>query len=189
LLQVRMYESVNFKGGSAGAEAVGNLWHEFIACSHISPLPVILTSIHVNVSWCSVVFYALSVLSTSINLHLWCFSSEFAKMLSAFSSKASKDSKLHYMFVVYDVDGDGELKSCAAWAENNDTSAWLRFAKGRRCCPQISNWGPSVRNVKCLAALWQQYKILCSPSSLNWQMFFYCQIAFSNNLLLLLHLL
>jgi hypothetical protein len=25
LLQVRMYESVNFKGGSAGAEAVGNL--------------------------------------------------------------------------------------------------------------------------------------------------------------------
>jgi serine/threonine-protein phosphatase 2B regulatory subunit len=32
---------------------------------------------------------------------------EFAKMLSAFSSKASKDSKLHYMFVVYDVDGDG----------------------------------------------------------------------------------
>ena len=32
---------------------------------------------------------------------------EFVKLLSAFSSRASKDTKLAYMFLVYDVDGDG----------------------------------------------------------------------------------
>ena len=33
---------------------------------------------------------------------------EFVKLLSAFSARASKETKLQYMFLVYDVDGDGE---------------------------------------------------------------------------------
>lgn len=32
---------------------------------------------------------------------------EFAKLLSAFSSRATRDTKLEYMFMVHDVDGDG----------------------------------------------------------------------------------
>jgi len=32
---------------------------------------------------------------------------EFARMLAAFSSRASTDEKLNFMFTVYDVDGDG----------------------------------------------------------------------------------
>ncbi|KAG1672235.1 hypothetical protein FOA52_002936 [Chlamydomonas sp. UWO 241] len=32
---------------------------------------------------------------------------EFAKLLSAFSDRAPRDTKLEYMFMVYDVDGDG----------------------------------------------------------------------------------
>lgn len=36
---------------------------------------------------------------------------EFAKLLSAFSSRATRDTKLEYMFMVHDVDGDG------GWAE------------------------------------------------------------------------
>eukprot|EP00955_Chlamydomonas_euryale_P103887 365530-Chlamydomonas_euryale.AAC.24 len=33
---------------------------------------------------------------------------DFAKLLSAFSDRASRDTKLEYMFMVFDVDGDGE---------------------------------------------------------------------------------
>jgi hypothetical protein len=33
---------------------------------------------------------------------------EFVKLLSAFSSRASRETKLQYMFMVHDVDGDGE---------------------------------------------------------------------------------
>lgn len=32
---------------------------------------------------------------------------DFAKLLSAFSDRASRDTKLEYMFMVFDVDGDG----------------------------------------------------------------------------------
>eukprot|EP00798_Chlamydomonas_sp_ICE-L_P030183 gene30183-35168_t len=34
---------------------------------------------------------------------------EFVKLLSAFSSRASRDEKLEMMFHVYDVDGDGSV--------------------------------------------------------------------------------
>ncbi len=33
---------------------------------------------------------------------------EFVKLLSAFSSRATTNTKLEYMFMIYDVDGDGE---------------------------------------------------------------------------------
>ena len=33
---------------------------------------------------------------------------EFTKLLAAFSPRASRNIKLEYMFLVYDVDGDGE---------------------------------------------------------------------------------
>ena len=37
---------------------------------------------------------------------------EFTKLLAAFSPRASRNIKLEYMFLVYDVDGDGESTFC-----------------------------------------------------------------------------
>ncbi len=45
---------------------------------------------------------------------------EFVKLLSAFSSRASRDTKLEYMFLVYDVDGDG--KTLVAFKEELDSA-------------------------------------------------------------------
>jgi Ca2+-binding EF-hand superfamily protein len=44
---------------------------------------------------------------------------EFARMLAAFSSRASTDEKLNFMFTVYDIDGDGEQEVEGCWARSS----------------------------------------------------------------------
>lgn len=68
---------------------------------------------------------------------------EFVKLLSAFSSRAARDTKLEYMFMVYDVDGDGKFEGRCLNKQLPSCLRWRNLSKRILAC--IDLCGPAFK--------------------------------------------